>query len=148
MVVLPGETNGLPQLEAELTPTLLESWAGSLPQREVHVYLPRFRMTAEFELQRQLAKLGMGVAFQGGAADFSGLNGRRDLELSAVIHKAFVDVNEEGTEAAAATAVGVRLTAMPAPPPVFRADHPFLFLIRDHQTRSILFLGRVTNPKT
>ena len=78
-------------------------------------------------------------------ADFSGMTGQRGLFISAVIHKAFIDVNEEGTEAAAATAVVMRA---PAPPnPIFRADHAFIFLIRDNRTGSILFLGRMMNPK-
>jgi serine protease inhibitor len=81
-------------------------------------------------------------------ADFSGMNGKRDLFISEVIHKAFVDVNEEGTEAAAATAVVVRTTAIgPKEIPVFRADHPFLFLIRDNDSGSLLFIGRMMNPK-
>jgi serpin B len=89
--------------------------------------------------------MGMRDAFSQ-QADFSGMNGRKDLFISAVIHKAYIDVNEEGTEAAAATGIVVGITAVPPPPPVFRADHPFLFLIRDNNSGSILFLGRVTNP--
>jgi serpin B len=86
-------------------------------------------------------------AFSANAADFSGMNGKRDLFISAVIHKAYVDVNEEGTEAAAATAVTIGLASVgPARIPVFRADHPFLFLIRDNHSGSILFIGRVMNP--
>jgi serpin B len=88
-------------------------------------------------------------AFIYGQADFSGMNGRKDLFIGDVIHKAFVEVNEEGTEAAAATAVVMMPGAAllnPRPIPVFRADHPFLFLIRDNRNGSILFLGRVTNP--
>ena len=95
-----------------------------------------------------LSAMGMPVAF-GGDADFSGINGKRDLFISAVIHKAFVDVNEEGTEAAAATAVVMGRAAAARPEPIvsFRADHPFVFLIRDIRTESILFLGRVTSPR-
>jgi serpin B len=94
--------------------------------------------------------MGMPTAFTGGAADFSGMDGTNNLYISDVIHKAFIDVNEEGTEAAAATAVVMDL-AMAAPggsPPVpeFRADHPFVFLIQDRETGTILFIGRVTNP--
>ena len=90
--------------------------------------------------------MGMKDAF-GKKADFSGMNGRKDLFISAVVHKAFVDVNEEGTEAAAATGVVIETTSVRPPPPVFRADHPFLFLIRHEKTGVILFLGRVLNPK-
>jgi serpin B len=91
--------------------------------------------------------MGMTDAFSS-AADFSGMTGGRDLFISAVIHQAYVDVNEEGTEAAAATGVTMKLTSMaPGKVPVFRADHPFLFLIRDTHSGSILFLGRTMNPK-
>jgi serpin B len=90
----------------------------------------------------------MPAAF-GGDADFSGMNGKRDLFISAVVHKAFVDVNEEGTEAAASTAVVMsRSSARLEPVASFRADHPFVFLIRDRRTGSILFLGRVMNPNS
>ena len=110
--------------------------------------IPRFKSTQEFELSSALRALGMPQAFASNA-DFSGMTGKRDFAISAVIHKAFVDVNEEGTEAAAATAVTMRALAMRAPgppPPVFRADHPFIFLIRDNGSRSILFMGRMTDP--
>jgi serpin B len=111
---------------------------------------PRFTMTQQFELSRALSAMGMPQAFAD-SADFSGMDGKPDFTISAAIHKAYVDVNEQGTEAAAATAIIFRATAMrqelPAPPPiVFRADHPFLFLIRDTKTGAILFLGRVADP--
>jgi serpin B len=106
-------------------------------------------MTRQFELQETLGAMGMAQAF-GAQADFSGMTGSRDFAISAVIHKAFVDVNEEGTEAAAATAVVMMEMAErrpPQPPPiVFRADHPFVFLIRDNRSGGILFMGRVTDP--
>ena len=89
--------------------------------------------------------MGMPDAFSS-KADFSGMTGTRDLFISAVVHKAYVDVNEKGTEAAAATGVGMRLTSVAPPPPVFRANHPFIFLIRDNLTDSILFMGRLVNP--
>jgi serpin B len=110
--------------------------------------MPKFKMTSRFSMAEVLRSMGMTDAFSAQAADFSGMTGRRDLFISAVIHQAYVDVNEEGTEAAAATGVVMRLTsAMPDRTPVFRADHPFLFLIRDKTTGSILFLGRVMNPQ-
>ena len=89
--------------------------------------------------------MGIKDAFSLPPADFSGMTGRKDLFVSHVLHKAFVDVNEEGTEAAAATAVGMRLTAVRIQP-VFRADHPFVFMIRHNQSQSILFMGRLANP--
>ncbi len=79
-------------------------------------------------------------------ADFSGMNGKRDLFISKVVHKAFVDVNEEGTVAAAATGVGLKFESEPPQPVEFRADHPFFFVIRDRNSGSILFMGRVVDP--
>jgi serpin B len=147
IVLLPKATDGLPALERELTTAQLVQWASPMHPRKVRVYLPRFKTTSQFELGRTLARLGMPLAFDARDADFSGMSGRPDLYISAVVHKAFVDVNEEGTEAAAATAVVMRAkSAMPAEPPTFRADHPFLFLIRDNESGAILFLGRVANP--
>jgi serpin B len=107
-------------------------------------------MTQQFELSGTLAKMGMPQAFSNGA-DFSGMTGKPDFTISAAIHKAYIDVNEQGTEAAAATTIVMRATAarmpFPEPPPiVFDADHPFLFLIRDTNSGALLFLGRVADP--
>ncbi len=146
VIFLPRQVDGLAALEKELSLDNLQSWLGGLRRQTVQVSVPRFTMTSEFRLQEVLKSLGMTDAFSG-AADFSGMTGRRDLFISAVIHKAFVDVNEEGTEAAAATAVVMMRSAAPRPPVVFRADHPFLFLIRDNASGSILFIGRLVNPK-
>jgi serpin B len=146
-ILLPAKADGLAALEAQLTVAKLDAWLKAMRNREVNVVLPKFKTTAEFSLGETLQALGMRDAFAGGQADFSGMTGKKDLFISAVVHKAFVEVNEEGTEAAAATGVGMKLTAaMPQEPPVFRADHPFLFLIRENQTGSILFLGRVADP--
>ena len=148
VVLLPKETGGLAEFERSLTAEALSDWLAKLRPHRVDVALPKFKVEAGFELQKALSAMGMPVAFSGDA-DFSGINGRRDLFISAVIHKAFVDVNEEGTEAAAATAVLMPRSAAARPEPLmtFRADHPFVFLIRDKPTGSILFLGRVTNPQ-
>lgn len=100
-------------------------------------------MTSEFRLDKVLQSMGMTDAFSG-RVDFSGMTGRKALSISAVIHKAFVDVNEEGTEAAAATAVVMKRGGPPGP--VFRADHPFILLIRDNRSGNILFVGRLVNP--
>jgi serpin B len=147
-VLLPRQADGLADLERSLTAETLSGWLETLRRREVNVFLPRFRMTSEFELTNVLQAMGMAQAFSPGGADFSGMSTSEDLYLSAVVHKASVDVNEEGTEAAAATGIEFAATALPVakPVPVFRADHPFLFLIRDRKTKSILFLGRVTDP--
>lgn len=147
LVLLPAEVGGLKELEAQLTPEKVKEWESALNQREVVVFLPRFKMTSMFRLDDTLSMMGMPDAFSQSQADFSGMDGRKGwLYIGAVIHKGFVEVNEEGTEAAAATAVGIRAMSMPAPPPVFRADRPFLFLIKENQTGSILFMGRVTDP--
>lgn len=145
IVLLPEARDGLAELEAALTAENLERWTRHLWARQVRVFLPRFKMTSQFELGDTLASMGMRDAFTGGRADFSGMDGTRELYISAAIHKAFIDVNEEGTEAAAATAV-VMSRARVVPPPTFRADHPFLFLIREKSTGSILFVGRLANP--
>jgi serpin B len=138
----------LAEFEKKLTVENLSQWLARLRKREVIVSVPKFKQTCQFSLADVLKQMGMTDAFSG-KADFSGINGKRDLFISAVIHKAFVDVNEEGTEAAAATAVVVGLTAVgPKETPVFHADHPFLFLIRDNSSGSLLFIGRMINPKT
>ena len=118
----------------------------ALRAQEVIISFPKFKMTREFSLADVLRRMGMKLAFVPNRADFSGMNGGTNLFISAVVHKAFVEVNEQGTEAAAATGVVITATSLPPPKPVFRADHPFVFLIRDVQSGSILFLGRVSNP--
>jgi serpin B len=146
MVLLPKQSEGLLALEKMLTAENLDKWIANLRKQEVQAYIPRFTITEQFQLNSSLAALGMPTAFEPGKADFSGMNGRMDLFISAAIHKAFVDVNEEGTEAVAATGIIVGVTSLPPPPKVFRADHPFVFLIRDRLTGTILFLGCVVNP--
>ncbi len=151
VVLLPKEIDGLPALEQSFTSGAAGEWIQKLePVDKVILTLPRFTMTQQFELSSALSTMGMAQAFSG-EADFSGIDGKKDFAISAAIHKAFVDVNEKGTEAAAATAIVMRATAMqrpfPAPPPiVFRADHPFLFILLDTKSGSMLFLGRVADP--
>jgi serpin B len=147
MIFLPKAIDGLGQLEASLTPAKFDGWLTKLSSHRLEVSLPRFKLEAECELKDVLSALGMPVAFKLGAADFSGITGTRELAISAVVHKAYVEVEEKGTEAAAATGVVFARTAAIAQPAViFRADHPFLFLIRDVQTGTILFLGRLVKP--
>ena len=150
VILLPTEIDGLADLEAKLTLQDLRRWMASAEYvEEVEVYLPKFKATSQFQMADTLKAMGMESAFDANAADFSGMTGGRDLFLSAVIHKAFVDVNEEGTEAAAATGMVACTSALiPREPPVFRADHPFVFMIRDNRNGGILFLGRITNPLT
>lgn len=149
LVVLPREKAGLAALEAQLSPEKLTDWRAALAEREVRVCLPKFKLTwGAIRLNAFLQALGMADAFSDARADFSGMDGQRNwLYIGLVLHKAFVEVNEEGTEAAAATAVVTKARAVrPIPPPEFRADHPFLFLIQEEETGAILFLGRMADP--
>jgi serpin B len=149
VVILPRARDGLAKLEATLTAERLREWTSGLGERRVALSLPRFRLERGFVLNDALGSLGMRRAFDSDA-DFSGMTPSGGINISRVLHKAFVDVDEHGTEAAAATAVVMmRASAeVPETPVVFRADHPFLFLIRDRATGSILFLGRVVDPST
>ena len=149
VVLLPNDVEGLAALEKSLTADALKQWAGQLRGgSRVILTLPKFKMTESFQLSKTLSELGMGEAFQKNAADFSAMTGKRDLWISAAIHKAYIDVDEEGTEAAAATGIVMRPSAVARlqPPIVFRADHPFLFLIRDNKSGGVLFMGRVADP--
>jgi serpin B len=147
VVFLPDSVWGLAAFEKSLAPDKFAEWLKGLHKAEVALTLPKFTMTVRYgELAKTLAEMGMPSAFIFRVADFSGINGKKDLFISKVIHKAFVDVNEEGTEAAAATAVIVTPGAVTRVVE-FRADHPFIFLIRDNASGSILFMGRVVNPK-
>jgi len=149
VILLPKAVDGLAALESAMTPETLDTWLKKLSPQRVQVSLPKFKLTGEFQLNQVLSDLGMPSAFDLDLADFSGMTGIRDLYISAVVHKAFVEVDEKGTEAAAATAVVMAARAvMHAPrPTVFRADHPFVFLIRDVRTGAILFLGRLVRPE-
>jgi serpin B len=145
LLVLLPKKDDLAGIERKLTIDSLEGVVSKLAQQKVVVSLPKFKTTAAFELVPVLKEMGMPSAFSG-KADFSGMT-QEGVFLSNVIHKAFVDVNEEGTEAAAATAVIATRSAAPSKPmPVFRADHPFIYLIRDLRSGAILFLGRLEDP--
>jgi serpin B len=155
LVVLPDRKDGLAELEKALSARMLHDCVEQMGDREVKLYLPRFKLNWGTEdLNDILIDLGMTLAFDPDQADFSGINGcqppsEEALFVAGVFHKAFVEVNEKGTEAAAATGVMMAAGAAPRkPPPValFRADHPFLFAIRDRLTGAVLFLGRTTNP--
>jgi serpin B len=148
VIFLPREIDACGKLESRMTPEFLSSSLNQMKQQKVEIFLPRFELESSFDLNDTLARMGMPDAF-GPESDFSGMDGTRQLYLSGVFHKAWGEVNEEGTEAAAATAVvaAARAVVKPAaPPPVFRADHPFIFLIRDMRSGSILFLGRFAGP--
>jgi serpin B len=147
-VLLPKTLNGLSDLEKSLTVETLTGWLGNLTTRNVQVSLPKFRAESEFSLGKGLSTMGMPTAFTD-KADFSGIDSKHSLAISEVVHKAFVDVSEQGTEAAAATGITMRTTAMRLPEQavVFRADHPFIFLIRDTRAGVVLFIGRLMNPR-
>lgn len=118
---------------------------GGLKSQSVWLRLPKFTFSSEFTLKKALSALGMPLAF--GAADFSAMDGKRDLFIADAYHKAFVQVDETGTEAAAATAVGIKATAMPHRPVELTIDRPFLFVIRHVESGAVLFVGRVVDPR-
>lgn len=154
VVIAPRKHDCLPELEAGLTGEKLSAWLGKLQRRAVILALPKFKLETDYGLHDTLTNMGMKRAFDARQADFSGMSESRNpddqLFISEVLHKAFVEVNEKGAEAAAATA-GILVPKEARPEtrpfiPEFRADRPFLFLIRDRESGGILFLGRVTQP--
>lgn len=154
LILLPDADDGLAALEQRLTKEALDGWIGALGNARVELSLPRFKIEPgkPVTLGKILSRMGMPLAFQPGRADFghmAELEGEPPLSIDDVYHKAFVEVTEEGTEAAAATGVVMvtRSAPIPVKPLVFHADHPFLFVIRDKSTGALLFMGRVTNPR-
>ena len=145
--ILPDAADGLPALEKTLTAERVRTLVASMKRDRVAVALPRFHAETLYDLAGTLQALGIRLAFSD-QADFKKITTDVPLYFSKVIHKAFVDVNETGTEAAAATALTLRAgSAMPRPTPVFRADHPFVYMIHDAKTGRILFMGRVADPR-
>jgi len=144
LFVLP-EAGRFEEIEAAFSAESVTTITEDLTPQLVRLFVPKFSFESEFNLSETLIQMGMPAAF--GNADFSGMTGDRDLFISDVVHKAFVAVDEEGTEAAAATAVIMKLGASPESPILMRLDHPFLFLIRDNSSGTILFIGRVLNPE-
>uniref|UniRef100_A0ABI0NMA9 Serpin domain-containing protein n=1 Tax=Bos taurus TaxID=9913 RepID=A0ABI0NMA9_BOVIN len=148
MVLLPDEVDGLQEVKPDqLTAEKLIAWTSpqNMRKRQVDLYLPRFKVEESYDLVPTLQALGMVDAFRDGVADFSGMTGGRDLVVSKVFHKCFVEVTEEGTEAAAATGVEI-IERAGRNSESFRCNHPFLFLIKHIKTNSILFCGRVSSP--
>jgi serpin B len=146
LVSLPRKYDGLPALEQTWLGRTAEKVSSRLEVQEVEVFLPRFKIkTPLLKLKDPLCAMGAGLAFSD-AADFSGM-GEGRLAISDVLHKAYIEVDEEKTEAAAATAVGVTLSCALPPATIFRADRPFRFDIRDNKTGLILFSGRVSDPR-
>jgi serine protease inhibitor len=164
VVVAPNDPAGLPAIEEKLTPENLDQWIGHLRKRDTQVHLPKFKLETDYTLGDEqnpaaLQRMGMVRAFKDPrdpktGAQFYGMTTSTDpmeqLYITKVLHKAFVEVNEKGTEAAAATAVVMAMArSRPASRPFipeFKADRPFVFLIRDKATGSVLFLGRMTKP--
>ncbi|MCD4745953.1 MAG: serpin family protein [Bacteroidales bacterium] len=147
LVLLPKAKDGLQELENSFTYKNYRNWNSMLTKKEVKLSIPKFEMTSEFNLGSVLSGMGMPDAFSFNA-DFSGMTGKKDLKIDKVVHKAFVEVNEKGTEAAAATAVMMMEKAAPIHKKIkiFKADHPFIFIIKDNLNGSILFIGRVLDP--
>ncbi len=152
LIFLPKEDD-LKAIEESLNFEKLSEWENLLRNEEVNVYLPKFKFETKYFMAQDLISLGMPTAFTpgidfGGKADFSGMTGNKQLNIDEVIHQAFVDVDEEGTEAAAATAVLMfeQGISMPKPIKMFKADHPFIFIIQDREASNILFVGRVGDP--
>ncbi len=144
MVVLMPDAGQFNDFEDSLTADRVAEMLGEIEYRQVALTMPKFEFDAEFNLTNTLKDLGMPIAF-GGGADFSGMTGRPDLFISEVLHKAFVSVDEKGTEAAAATAVIMKESGSPEAVEL-RLDNPFIFMIRDIETDSVLFSGRMMNP--
>ena len=144
MLIMLPRSHEMESLESMLDTVHLNEWTSQLNLQKVDVFLPRFTLETKYTLNTLLSDMGMPVAFSP-QADFSGMDGKGNLFISKVIHQAFVEVNEEGTEAAAATGVVMEATAV-RPRIIFRADHPFVFMIVDKRTQTVLFMGRVNNP--
>jgi serpin B len=145
MIIFLPRSDRFEAFEGSLDAQRVDSMVKALEARQVTLTMPRFEFESSFSLREILAMMGMPVAFSG-AADFSGMTGNRDLFIADVVHKAFVSVDEAGTEAAAATAVVMALTAVPGEPVEVTIDRPFIFLIHDIETGTILFVGRIMNP--
>jgi serpin B len=146
MIIILPDLDTFADFEANLTPEQLAEITNSLEYRQVELKMPMFSFEAKLGLSETLKQLGMTDAFEAQVADFSGIDGTKDLVIQDVLHKAFIAVDEEGTEAAAATAVMIGLTSMPVSDLQLTIDHPFIFLIQDQPTGTVLFLGRVLDP--
>jgi serpin B len=145
LVLLPKKADGLAGLEKSLTPERVGRWQGKLRETEVKVYLPKFKVTGAFALSKELKAMGMKLPFSS-RADFSGMTDRRELFISEVVHQTFVGVDEQGAEAAGGTAVFMPKSDDGPKSVTFRADHPFVFVVRDNRSGSVLFVGRVADP--
>ena len=148
MFIFLPEAGGMTELENNMTIAQIESWMASRTSETqlINLFLPKFKVETTYNLNETLRDMGMPSVFNPGAADLSGMTGYKALFVSLVVHKAFVAVDEEGTEAAAATAVVCKLTSCPMYDELFMVDHPFIFTICENSTGAILFMGRVNDP--
>ena len=148
VIFLPNNKDGIAEFEKSVDYNYYQKVIDAFKSNEVRTSIPKFQITCKFTLAKTLSTMGMGVAFTG-AADFSGMTGNRDFFISKVIHQSFINVDEKGTEAAAATVVMMDKSAMRIPNEVrvFKADHPFLFVIKENSTGSILFMGKIMKPE-
>jgi serpin B len=149
IIFLPNAKDGMPEFEKLFDFKYYSDILDSFQPTEVRLLLPKYKIDFRIGLGNTLSQMGMPLAFSPGGADFSGMTGKRDLCISKVIHQAFIEVDEKGTEAAAATAVVMMHTSArhSSDLKVFRADHPFIFVIKDNATGSILFMGKIMNPE-
>jgi len=145
IVLLPKDSN-IQSLDDTLSPEQMHKWSLELVSTPVKVYMPKFSLDTKYILNDKLGSMGIRDAFDPNAADFTSITGNKDLSVSMAVHQAYLRVDERGTEAAAATGIIFQTTSMPIYKDVFRADHPFVFMIYDKQTDLILFLGQVTDP--
>ena len=144
LVLLPSERHKIAELEGNLTASNLDRWKSQMSHTMAKVHLPKFTAETEYDLKTMLMKMGMSLSFDDQNANFSGISDKHGIYIDAALHKAAIEVNELGTEAAAATAITASLQS--GVPVTFRADHPFVYVIVDNHTGQILFMGRVVNP--
>lgn len=144
LVILPARNVSFSALEQKMTSTVYNEWIRSLKPEIINLMMPKFSTTTDFELSDVLKKMGMPLAFSL-QADFSGMDGKKDLMIDKVIHKAFVEVSEKGTEAAAATAVVIRQKTTILRPGLI-LNRPFMIILKENKYNSILFMGRINNP--
>ena len=146
LILLPKENLSL--IESQLTAEKIKEYKSQMKETTLDaIYLPKFEFNSKYFMVDTLKELGMPTAFNPDEADFTGMTGNKDLYITEVIHQAYVKVDEKGTEAAAATAVVTGITSV-APQNIFRADHPFIFIIQERKTGNILFIGRVVDPRS
>jgi serpin B len=146
LLFLPKE-NDIESIESIINPDNLDEWKNDLSKQKINIYIPKFEFKTKYNLNNALQTMGIKDAFDWQKANFSGMDGTNDLFINDVVHKAYVKVNEEGTEAAAATGITIGVTSIPDFNE-FKADHPFIFLIQHKETGVVLFLGKVMNPNS